>query len=174
MDIFNPSLWPLWCASLLMLIAAVVNARTYEYRVPNLLSLPAIVSGWLVALAISASVEIPTSGGGLVPSLAASAVGFFLLVPFYKKIGLGAGCVKMQMAFGAWVGCAVGLPAAVMVTALATVAGGLLTAAGATYLVLRLRSEEEVIAWSHLFPAQITLSLGSVWAVIGAVLMGWV
>jgi hypothetical protein len=68
----------------------------------------------------------------------------------------------------------VGLPAAVLVTGLATVAGGLITAIGAAYLVLRLRSEEEVIAWSQLFPAQITLSLGSVWAVIGTVLMGWV
>jgi Flp pilus assembly protein protease CpaA len=157
-----------------MLIAAVVNARTYEYRVPNLLSFPAIVSGWLVALAISASIEIPSRGGGLVPSVAGSAVGFFLLIPFYKGGWLGAGCVKMQMAFGAWVGCAVGLPAAVLVTGLATVAGGLITAIGAAYLVLRLRSQEEVIVWSHLFPAQITLSLGSVWGVAGAVLMGWV
>jgi Flp pilus assembly protein protease CpaA len=72
--------------------------------VPNWLSLPAILAGWLVALAISASAEMPSRGGGFAPSLAASAVGFFLLVPFYLSAGLGAGCVKMQMAFGLGLG----------------------------------------------------------------------
>jgi Flp pilus assembly protein protease CpaA len=170
MDIFNPSLWPLWCASLLMLIAAAVNARSL--LVPNLMTFPAILAGWLAALAIGASAEIPSRGGGLIPSLAASAVGFFLLVPFYASGWLGPGCVKMQMAFGAWVGCAVGLPAAVLVTALATVAGALLTASGATFMFLRLRSHEAVGA-CELFPAQVTLSLGSVCALAAVGLLGW-
>src|SRR5687767_5915495 len=110
MDILDPSLWPLWCACILMLAAAIINAGTLLS--PNLLSLPTIVAGWLVAVAISASNTIPSQGGGVIPSLAASAIGFFLLLPFYAKAGLGAGCVKMQAAFGAWVGCALGLPAA--------------------------------------------------------------
>src|SRR5882672_809535 len=99
MDIFNPSLWPIWCACVLLLIAAVVYARSLI--VPNRLSYPSILAGWLVAFAISASVEIPSAGGGIFPSLAATAVGFLLLIPFYKSGWLGAGCVKMQMAFGA-------------------------------------------------------------------------
>jgi prepilin peptidase CpaA len=172
MDIFNPSTWALWCACLLLLIAAVVNARSL--RVPNLLTLPAIVAGWLVAQAIGASVEIPSRGGGLIPSLAASAVGLSLLVPFYATGWLGPGCVKMQMAFGAWVGCALGLPAAVLVTALATVAGALFTAIGAAFAYLRVRSHEGVGDCSWLFPAQVTLSLGSVCVVVAVGLLGWV
>jgi prepilin peptidase CpaA len=172
MDVFNPSLWPLWCACALLLMAAAVNSLWLT--APNSLSLPGIVAGWLVALAISASGEIPSQGGGLLSSLSATAIGFFLLIPFYTSGWLGAGCVKMQMAFGAWVGCAVGLPVAVLVTAFATIVGGLLTAIGASHETLRLRSGGEADAWAHLFPAQVTLSLGSVCAVAVAGLLGWV
>jgi Flp pilus assembly protein protease CpaA len=136
--------------------------------------LSAILAGWLVALAISASDEIPSHGGGLLPSLAATAVGFFLLVPFYRSAGLGAGCVKMQMAFGAWVGCAMDLPSAVLVTGLATVEGGFVTLIGASIAFQRIRSQDWVSAWTHLFPAQTTLSLGSVCGVVAAGLFGWV
>jgi Flp pilus assembly protein protease CpaA len=171
MDVFNLSLWPLWCACALLLIAAIVNLRSL--MAPNWLSLPAILAGWLVAFAISASVEIPSRGGGILPSVGATAVAFLLLVPFYQSCGLGAGCVKMQMAFGARVGCAVGLPAAVLVTVFATIAGALFTAIGALYAVLQLRSREGVGVCSHLFPAQVTLSLGSVCGAAAAGLKGW-
>jgi prepilin peptidase CpaA len=172
MNIFNPSLWALWWACLLLVMAAVINDRSLT--VPNRLSLAAIVAGWLMATAISAHVAIPSRGGGVMPSLAATAVGFFLLVPFYQRGWLGAGCVKMQMAFGAWVGCAVDLPAALLVTGLATVAGALLTAIGASIVAVRLRSDSEAGAWTYLFPAQVTLSLGSVFGVLAAGPMGWI
>jgi prepilin peptidase CpaA len=142
--------------------------------VPNWISLPAILAGWLVALAISASAEIPSHGGGFVPSLAATAVGFLLLIPFYRSAGLGAGCIKMQMAFGAWVGCAMDLRSAVLVTGLATVEGGLVTVMCASMAVARLRSKNWASAWTYLFPAQSTLSLGSVCGVVAAGLLGWV
>jgi Flp pilus assembly protein protease CpaA len=172
MDIFNPSAWALWWACLLLLTAAVINARTLT--VPNRLSLAAILAGWLCALGVSASIGIPSRGGGLVPSLAATAVGFFLLIPFYQRGWLGAGCVKMQMAFGAWMGCALGLPAAVLVTGFATVVGILLTAIGASMAVLRLRSQAGVDAASYLYAAQIDLSLGSAGGVVVAAMLGWV
>src|SRR5262245_24035594 len=121
MEITDPSLWPLLWACVLLLIAAVINARTLT--VPNRLSLAAALAGWLWALATSALIGIPSRGGGIIPSLAASAAGLLLLIPFYKHGWLGGGCVKMQMAFGAWVGCAIGLPQALFVTAFATVAG---------------------------------------------------
>jgi prepilin peptidase CpaA len=172
MDLFNAPLWPLNGACVLMLIAAIVNLRSLT--VPNLLTLPALLAGWFAAFAITASAEIPSRGGGILPSLIASAVGFLLLIPFYNSVSLGAGCVKMQMAFGAWVGCAVGLPAAVWVMGLATIAGALLTAIAGLYAVRRLRSNVGAGVCTHLFPAQVTLSLGSVCGVVAAGLIGWV
>jgi prepilin peptidase CpaA len=172
MDIVNPSLWSVWCACLLLVLAAAIYTRTLI--VPNRLSLSATLAGWLVAIAISASVGIPSRGGGVVASLAASAVGFFLLLPFYMGGWLGPGCVKMQMAFGAWVGCALGLPAAVLITGLATVAGGLTTGIGASFAALRLRAEEGADACLEMYPGQVTLSAGSVCGVVAAGLLGWI
>jgi prepilin signal peptidase PulO-like enzyme (type II secretory pathway) len=172
MGLFNASLWPLYCACALLLIAAIINLRSLT--VPNLLSLPAILAGWFVAFCITASAEIPAGGGGILPSVVASIIGFLLLVPFYKSVSLGAGCVKMQMAFGAWVGCAVGLPAAVQVTVLGTLVGALFTAVGVLNAALRIRSYDGVGVCSHLFPAQVTLSLGSVCGVVAAGLIGWI
>jgi hypothetical protein len=117
--------------------------------------------------------EIPSQGGGLLPSLVATGIGFGLLVLFYRSGWLGAGCVKMQMAFGACVGCALGLPAAAWVTGLATVVGILLTALGALITVGWRRAHEKTGSGPHLFPAQITLSLGSVCGVVVAGLLGW-
>jgi Flp pilus assembly protein protease CpaA len=172
MDILQPSLWALWWACLLLVIAAIINVRSLT--VPNRLSLAAALAGWLTAIAIDASGAIPSQGGGLAPSLAAAAVGFLLLIPFYQRGWLGAGCVKMQMAFGAWVGCALGLPIAVLVTAIATLAGMLLTAVGASMAVVRLRSQAEAGTWTYLYAAQFDLSLGSVCGVIVAGLVGWI
>ena len=173
MNLLDPTLWALWCGCLLLLMAASVNARTL--RVPNQLTLPALLSGLLLALVIGSSTGTPTHGGGLVPSLGAAIVGLLLLVPFYANHGLGAGCVKMQMAFGAWAGCALGLRAAVLVTGLATVVGVLLTTIAASLFVAthRLRPYMEQTYDAYLFPAQITLSLGSICGVILAGVLGW-
>jgi Flp pilus assembly protein protease CpaA len=172
MQILNPSLWALWCACLLLLLAALINARSL--LVPNRLTFAAILAGWLLALAISAGIAIPSRGGGFLPSLAASAVGLLLLIPFYKSTGLGAGCVKMQMAFGAWVGCALDLSAAVRMTAFATVVGGLLTAVVVLICVGVLKLFEEGELSDRQLPAQVTLSLGSIGGVIAAGWFGWI
>ncbi len=42
--------------------------------------------------------------GDIWSSLAGTALGFILLFPVYAVGGMGAGDVKMQMGFGAWVG----------------------------------------------------------------------
>jgi Flp pilus assembly protein protease CpaA len=171
MNLLNPSLWALWCACLLLLIAAVINVRSLT--VPNRLSLPAILAGWLVAVAISASLAIPSQGGGLLSSLAATVVAFLLLVQFWSSGWLGAGCVKMQMAFGAWVGCAVDVSAAALVTSVATIAGGLLTAICAFIASRRLRTGAEADPRLQLFPAQVTFSLGSIGGVLTAGWLEW-
>jgi prepilin peptidase CpaA len=171
MNLLNPALWALWSGCLLLLIAAVINARTLS--VPNRLSLPATVAGWLLALLLSVSAGIPSQGGGILPSLAATAIGFLLLIPFYASGWLGAGCVKMQMAFGAWVGCALDFSAAAWVTGLATLMGGVITAIGALIAARRSQGPEEAGSRFRFFPAQITLSLGSVCGVVAAGLLGW-
>jgi Flp pilus assembly protein protease CpaA len=172
MELFNPTLWALLCACLLLLLAASINARSL--LVPNRLTFAAILSGWLLALVIGAGVAIPSQGGGFLPSLAASAVGLLLLIPFYKSCGLGGGCVKMQMAFGAWVGCALGLSAAVRLTAFATVVGGLLTAVVALICWGLLRLLEGRDPSDRFLPAQVTLSIGSIGGVIAAGWIGWI
>ncbi len=171
MRLLEIEFWPLWCAIGLMTVAAAVNTRTL--MIPNRLSLPALLVGWLAALLVGSSAGLPSQGGGLLSSLAAAAVGFSLLLPFYAAGYLGAGCLKMQAAFGAWVGCALPAARAATLVGAGTLAGGLLTAAaGAMVWALARRSGEELR--SRLFPAQITLSLGSVAGVVVPILAGWV
>ena len=102
MGLFGVESWALWCAFVLMALAAAINARTY--MVPNRLSLSAAILGWLAALLVSGLESVPSLGGGILASLVGSGVGFGLLLPFFLAGYLGAGCVKMQAAFGAWVG----------------------------------------------------------------------
>jgi prepilin peptidase CpaA len=153
-----------------MLLAAVVNLRTL--RVPNRLSLLATAAGWIAALLISVGL-LPSAGGGLVPSLAAALLGGMLLLPFYARGGLGAGCVKMQMAFGAWVGCALGLSEAAALTAMATFLGGLITAVGALLVLKRPTALPADAAGDRLFPAQATLSLGAIASLAAVLLRDW-
>src|SRR5713101_5269881 len=115
MKVFTPELWGVWCLSGIMLMAAIINARTL--KVPNRLSIPATLTGWLVAIAVSCSIGVPSNGGGIFASLVSTVLGFVLLIPFYSAGWLGAGCVKMQMAYGAWVGGALSLPSAAWITA---------------------------------------------------------
>ena len=170
-------MWPIWCAFGLMLVAAISYALTT--RVPNTLTLSATVLGWLVALAISFSRSPVSNGGGIDASLSAALLGFFLLVPFFAisyLAHLGAGCVKMQAAFGAWIGCAVPLHQAMVLTLAGTIAGIILTAIHVGFQFgfsrLRKRSMTGVRASSEVMPAQITLSIGSILGVIAAAWLG--
>lgn len=172
----NPSHWPLVVACGLLAIAALINSRSLV--VPNRLTLPAVLAGWLMACVIAAA-KWPASGeSAIFASMSATATALLLLLPIYKSCGLGAGCVKAQMAFGAWIGCALDLPTAVFVTAFATVVGILLTAIGALFAFVRLRSQSVrgiggSSAVEALFPAQTTLSIGSVCGVLIAAIVGW-
>jgi prepilin peptidase CpaA len=172
MKLFSPEMWAIWCTAGVMAIAAIVSARTL--RVPNLLSLAAIVLGWSAALAINCSIGIPSNGGGIDASLISAALGLVLLIPFYSRGWLGAGCVKMQMAFGAWVGCALGLTPAACVTAAGTLAGMVITAVAVGIVVLWRRLKPDARPTFQLFPAQVTLSIGSIGGAIVPIVFGWV
>lgn len=106
---FILSNWPLAFVSAAMIAAAVIDG--WKLKVPNRLTLPLIVSGWLLGLLHSFGWWESSGSGGLGSSLVATALGFALLFPLYAVGGMGAGDVKMQMGFGAWVGSFYGMRA---------------------------------------------------------------
>jgi prepilin peptidase CpaA len=94
--------WPLVFVCLAMIVCAVIDG--WKLKVPNYLTLPLILTGWLLGLVHTFGFFPSTGAGGLGDSLAGTALGFILLFPLYAIGGMGAGDVKMQMGFGAWVG----------------------------------------------------------------------
>ena len=102
--------WPLWFICAAMIAAAVIDG--WKLKVPNWLTFPLILSGWALGLGHEFD-WLPTSTGygGIGASLAGTMVGFALLYPIHMIGGMGAGDVKMQMGFGAWIGSFYGLSA---------------------------------------------------------------
>src|SRR3954471_20168492 len=94
--------WPLGFICLAMIVAAVIDG--WKLKVPNWLTFPLVFSGWGLGLCHTYGLLANTGSGVLGPSLAATALGFILLFPVYAIGGMGAGDVKMQMGFGAWIG----------------------------------------------------------------------
>jgi prepilin peptidase CpaA len=89
--------WPVWAVSVTLVIAAVIDG--YKLKVPNWLTFPMIVSGWVYSALYS-----PYAGWeGLMYSLIGTAVGLALLMPAYAIGGMGAGDVKLLAGIGAWV-----------------------------------------------------------------------
>jgi prepilin peptidase CpaA len=100
---FILSHWPLWFISLAMIVAAVIDG--WKLKVPNWLTFPLVLSGWTLGLLHSFGLFAGAAGTGDVwASLAGTALGFALLFPVHAVGGMGAGDVKMQMGFGAWIG----------------------------------------------------------------------
>jgi len=106
---FILSNWPLTLVCTAMIVAAVIDG--WKLKVPNALTLPLIGSGWLLGLLHNCGLLESSGQGGLGSSLLATALGFALLFPLYVIGGMGAGDVKMQMGFGAWVGSFYGMNA---------------------------------------------------------------
>jgi prepilin peptidase CpaA len=101
--------WPLWFVCLAMIVAAVIDG--WKLKVPNWLTFPLVLSGWALGLLHDFGLLAGTGDGGIGAALAGTALGFALLVPVYAIGGMGAGDVKMQMGFGAWIGAFYGLAA---------------------------------------------------------------
>ena len=163
--LLDGQLWPLAVGGLLMLIAAVVNACTL--LVPNLLTFPAILAAWIGALLVMAG--LPSQGGGIGSSILLTFFAGMLLAPLYGVGCLGAGCVKMHMALGAWIGCAFPAEKGAKLTIAATFVGGLLTAVGmlAQAAFSSGASEDNWL----LFPVQVTMSLGAIGVLVATPLI---
>jgi prepilin peptidase CpaA len=87
--------WPFWLVAVTLVVAAVIDG--WQLRVPNWLTFPMILSGWIFGFA--------TAGWpGLGESLLGTVVGLALLLPAYAIGGMGAGDVKLLAGVGAWAG----------------------------------------------------------------------
>jgi prepilin peptidase CpaA len=101
--------WPLTVVCVGMIAAAVID--WWKFKVPNKLTFPLILGGWLLGLLNDFGLAPGGGDGGIGASLAGTALGLALLLPMYAIGGMGAGDVKMTMGFGAWVGAIYGLSA---------------------------------------------------------------
>lgn len=161
----TPIAWelpPLVVGCAVMMVAAAMQAAMH--RVPNLLTLAALALGLFYA-------GITQSEGGppqhaLVSSIACIGVAFTILFAPFAAGWLGAGCVKSQMAFAAWIGASAPLLPAVAVVAFASVTGLAVTFVAARQYAAALPQDEH--AYQE-FPAQVTLSAMAIVVAMGAV-----
>ena len=84
-----------WAVSVTLVVAAVIDG--WKLKVPNWITFPMIVGGWIASGAVF-------GWSGLGWSLVGTAVGLGLLLPAYAIGGMGAGDVKLLAGVGAWVG----------------------------------------------------------------------
>jgi prepilin peptidase CpaA len=86
--------WDIWLVSAVLVVAAVIDG--WKLKVPNWITFPFIISGWIYWTAMH-------GWDGLGWSLMGTVVGLALLLPAYAIGGMGAGDVKLLAGIGAWV-----------------------------------------------------------------------
>jgi prepilin peptidase CpaA len=91
--------WPVWVVTVTLILAAVIDG--FELKVPNWVTFPMIISGWVFSTAFSQWMGY-TWYEGLGWSLFGTVVGLLLLLPAYAIGGMGAGDVKLLAGVGAW------------------------------------------------------------------------
>jgi prepilin peptidase CpaA len=99
--------WPIVVICIGMLAAAIID--WWLFKVPNKLTFPLILTGWLLGLANNLGLEAGVGGFG--SALFGTFLGCALLIPVYAIGGMGAGDVKMTMGFGSWIGAFYGIDA---------------------------------------------------------------
>lgn len=158
---------------MLSLVAAAINWKTF--KVPNWLTLGAAAAGMIVGLLSTVGV-VPVNGG-IFSALGAGVLGFVLLAPAYVTGRLGAANVKMQMAFGIWLGCAFSAGIAALLMLAATFVGSVL---GNFQRAMKKRRAQELPPAEAADPkqalmaVQLPLSVGAVIAVLIPLAFGWV
>lgn len=92
--------WPIWLVTITLIVAAVIDG--FELKVPNWITFPMVISGWVYSAAFAPSFGMVWYEG-LGWSLLGTLVGLALLLPLYSIGGMGAGDVKLLAGIGAWV-----------------------------------------------------------------------
>jgi prepilin peptidase CpaA len=96
--------WHIWVLSTVLVVAAVIDG--WKLKVPNWLTFPLVMSGWLYGAMSFGWPDQYWSWTGLAWSLGGTAVGLGLLLPAYAIGGMGAGDVKLLAGVGAWLAAA--------------------------------------------------------------------
>ena len=151
---------PFVVATIVLLLAAA--SQVASERVPNVLTLPAILAGWGFAFFLDSTQHARFPGQASAASLLGAFLALAIMVPFYRY-GLGAACVKTQMAFGAWMGCAIPTVPVLIVVAVTTTLGLALTYASVRALAPNTHDEE---FHKHGFPAQVTMTIATLVGVV--------
>lgn len=86
--------WPIWFLTAALVVAAAIDG--WKLKVPNWLTYPLIVSGWVYS-------GLAFGWAGLGYSLLGTLVGLGMLLPLHAIGGMGAGDVKLLAGVGAWV-----------------------------------------------------------------------
>jgi prepilin peptidase CpaA len=103
MQLLSLANWPLLIVCGAMIASAVID--WWKYKVPNWLTFPLILSGWLLGLMHNFGwLPASTGAGGIGAALGGTFFACALLLPVYAIGGMGAGDVKMTMGFGSWTG----------------------------------------------------------------------
>lgn len=96
--------WIVWVVTVFVIVAAVIDG--IELRVPNRLTYPFIIAGWIVSFVVmgfsGGSWDTASAGQGLCWSLWGTCVGLMCLLPFWCIGFMGSGDVKMMAGIGAW------------------------------------------------------------------------
>ncbi|MFN0198972.1 MAG: prepilin peptidase [Planctomycetaceae bacterium] len=87
--------WHVKTVCALLIWAAIIDGK--QLRVPNWLTYPMVISGWIFGISVG-------GWAGLGASLMGTAVGLLTLLPLYSVGGMGAGDVKLMAGMGAWLG----------------------------------------------------------------------
>ena len=129
---FDPHNWPVLVVCVGMLAAAIID--WWKFKVPNKLTFPLIISGWILGLANNFGLE--AGDGGIGAALLGTALGCGLLLPIYAIGGMGAGDVKMTMGFGSWIGAFYGAPQGLWIITYAFCAGAIVGGVIATGMII--------------------------------------
>jgi len=124
--------WAVWFVALVLVVAAVIDGAIL--KVPNWLTFPFIVSGW-----VHCTIQNGLPGLGL--SLVGTAVGMCLLLFLRNVGGMGAGDVKLLAGIGAWLGASITLYA----FAATAIVGGVM----AVVMVMRDGTFQKHLAMGH-------------------------
>src|SRR5688572_19787634 len=86
--------WTAWLVTVVLIVAATIDG--FELKVPNWITLPFILGGWIYST-LAFGVE------GFLWSLGGTTLGMSILLAFYAIGGMGGGDVKLMGGVGAWI-----------------------------------------------------------------------